>query len=354
MGPALWPLFRMNINFIPLNRVFPNFLQFEKKRKAEFYIHPEQRRGHRSPLNNLTADPCVVFRVARSCIDLVSDHCTSITIVASTQGPARRKVSSSSSGATERAQSLKETLDRGKDVRKSTYAEVELPFWQSNWFLALLLAMAAGFFALAIFLYLGLELPNGSPSSAMAAEGVEITYGSVIKLMHERTKFRLHSHDVPYGSGSGQQSVTGFQGVDDSNSYWVVKPVPDTSAKQGDAITHGTVLRLQHMRSRKWLHSHLHASPISGNLEVSCFGSDHESDTGDHWRLEIEGSGKTWRQDQKVRFKHIDTQGYLHSHDKKYTRIAGGQQEVCGVREKRADNVWLAGEGVYLPVNSSK
>ncbi|KAJ4763329.1 Stromal cell-derived factor 2-like protein [Rhynchospora pubera] len=302
-------------------------------------------------------DPCVAFQVApRSCIDLVSDHCTSITIVASTQGPARRKVSSSSSSATERAQSLKETLDRdrGKEVRKSTYAQVELPFWQSNWFLALLLAMAAGFFALALFLYLGLELPNASPSSAMAAEGVEVTYGSVIKLMHERTKFRLHSHDVPYGSGSGQQSVTGFQGVDDSNSYWVVKPVPDTSAKQGDAITHGTVLRLQHMRSRKWLHSHLHASPISGNLEVSCFGSDQDSDTGDHWRLEIEGSGKTWKQDQKVRFKHVDTQGYLHSHDKKYTRIAGGQQEVCGVREKRADNVWLAGEGVYLPVNSSK
>jgi len=40
--------------------------------------------------------------------------------------------------------------------------------------------------------------------------------------MHERTKFRLHSHEVPYGSGSGQQSVTGFPGVDDSNSYWVI------------------------------------------------------------------------------------------------------------------------------------
>uniref|UniRef100_M1B3X4 Stromal cell-derived factor 2 n=1 Tax=Solanum tuberosum TaxID=4113 RepID=M1B3X4_SOLTU len=45
-------------------------------------------------------------------------------------------------------------------------------------------------------------------------------------------------------------------------------------------------------------------------------------------RLEIEGSGKTWRQDQRIRLQHIDTGGYLHSHDKKYTRIAGGQQEV--------------------------
>lgn len=45
-------------------------------------------------------------------------------------------------------------------------------------------------------------------------------------------------------------------------------------------------------------------------------------------RLEIEGSGQTWRQDQRIRLKHVDTDGYLHSHDKKYTRIAGGQQEV--------------------------
>lgn len=48
-------------------------------------------------------------------------------------------------------------------------------------------------------------------------------------------------------------------------------------------------------------------------------------------RLEIEGSGKTWRQDQRVRLQHVDTGGYLHSHNKKYTRIAGGQQEVRAI-----------------------
>lgn len=45
-------------------------------------------------------------------------------------------------------------------------------------------------------------------------------------------------------------------------------------------------------------------------------------------RLEIEGGGKTWRQNQRIRLRHVDTGGYLHSHDRKYTRIAGGQQEV--------------------------
>lgn len=45
-------------------------------------------------------------------------------------------------------------------------------------------------------------------------------------------------------------------------------------------------------------------------------------------RVEVEGSGKTWRQDQRIRLQHLDTSGYLHSHKKKYTRIPGGQQEV--------------------------
>ncbi|KAD5507754.1 hypothetical protein E3N88_15457 [Mikania micrantha] len=231
----------------------------------------------------------------------------------------------------------------------------ELLIRRRNWFIVLQISMALGFIGLAILLFLTLDSDCIlSAVDAANSEGVEITYGSVIKLMHEKTKFRLHSHDVPYGSGSGQQSVTGFPNVNDANSYWIVRPETKTSYQPGEKIKSGTIIRLQHMKTRKWLHSHLHASPISGNLEVSCFGDDGNSDTGDYWRLEIEGSGKTWRQDQRIRLRHVDTSGYLHSHDKKYNRIAGGQQEVCGVREKRADNVWLAAEGIYLPTTETK
>ncbi|XP_071927520.1 stromal cell-derived factor 2-like protein [Coffea arabica] len=116
--------------------------------------------------------------------------------------------------------------------------------------------MAISFFGLAIFLFLTLDSDSPLPPSLSlpkASRHVMITYGSVIK----RTKFRLHSHDVPYGSGSGQQSVTGFPNVDDSNSYWIVRPISDTNAQQRDTIKDGTIIRLQHMRTRKWLHSHL-------------------------------------------------------------------------------------------------
>jgi dolichyl-phosphate-mannose--protein O-mannosyl transferase len=59
--------------------------------------------------------------------------------------------------------------------------------------------------------------------AAFAKDTQEVTCGSVIKLVHEETRHKLHSHDIAYGSGSGQQSVTGFEGSDDANSYWVVK-----------------------------------------------------------------------------------------------------------------------------------
>lgn len=54
-----------------------------------------------------------------------------------------------------------------------------------------------------------------------SAESVNhVTCGSVIKLENDsKPNVRLHSHDIKYGSGSGQQSVTGVENQD-TNSYW--------------------------------------------------------------------------------------------------------------------------------------
>lgn len=49
-----------------------------------------------------------------------------------------------------------------------------------------------------------------------------VTYGSHLKLLNTAYNVRLHSHDIGYGSGSGQQSVTGLQDVTQKGSYWVV------------------------------------------------------------------------------------------------------------------------------------
>ncbi|GJR30565.1 stromal cell-derived factor 2-like protein [Tanacetum coccineum] len=99
----------------------------------------------------------------------------------------------------------------------------------------------------------------------------------------------LADFDIMESLGSGQQSVTGFPNVDDANSYWIVRPVPETSAKQGDGIKSGRIIRLQHMKTRRWLHSHLHASPISGNLEVQMFEPDFHVQVSGLLAMEEEG-----------------------------------------------------------------
>lgn len=173
------------------------------------------------------------------------------------QNLSRRKPSSSSSSSSSSQQTPGSTRIVYRESRIPS--ESDFPIWQQNWFIALLFLMALGFFALALFLFITFDsdIAPSSTASAASSEGVEVslsislsfllpfpflglgilvffshclislivqvqvTYGTVLKLMHEKTKFRLHSHDVPYGSGSGQQSVTGFPSVDDSNSYWV-------------------------------------------------------------------------------------------------------------------------------------
>ncbi|CAF2351954.1 unnamed protein product [Brassica napus] len=44
-------------------------------------------------------------------------------------------------------------------------------------------------------------------------------------------------------------------------------------------------------------------------------GSEHRNGSESEAKFTIEGSGKTWKQDQRVRLQHIDTSGYLHSHN---------------------------------------
>lgn len=61
----------------------------------------------------------------------------------------------------------------------------------------------------------------------------EVTCGSVIKLKHVATGVRLHSHQVTYGSGSGQQSVTGYPHADDPNSLWLVAGPVDKHCPTG-------------------------------------------------------------------------------------------------------------------------
>ena len=51
--------------------------------------------------------------------------------------------------------------------------------------------------------------------------------------------------------------------------------VQEGDCAQGTSIKSGTPIRLQHMNTRRWLHSHKFPSPLSGNQEVRMAGREH-------------------------------------------------------------------------------
>nr|CAG4652188.1 EOG090X0E0P [Triops cancriformis] len=174
----------------------------------------------------------------------------------------------------------------------------------------------------------------------------QVTCGSVLKLQNLAYKVRLHSHDVKYGSGSGQQSVTGNDAKDDVNSHWAVFGSMTEICKRGEPVECGAKLRLQHMATKKFLHSHHFSSPLSANQEVSAFGENGVGDTGDHWTIVCDSD--FWERDDDVMFKHIDTGMYLACSGHSYGRPINGQLEIVGISRSDTTTKWQAAEGLYI------
>lgn len=185
--------------------------------------------------------------------------------------------------------------------------------------------------------------------SVLAAKARYVTCGSVLKLINVDYKSRLHSHDVKYGTGSGQQSVTGIEVSEDVNSHWAIKAKTGKSCERGEPIRCGQEIRLQHIATNKNLHSHIFSSPLSGSQaqEVSAYGDDGGlGDTGDHW--EVICSGEEWHRDDKVQFKHLDTQKFLGMSGRSFGRPISGQMEVVGLSSPYTGSEWLASEGLFI------
>ncbi|XP_053326943.1 stromal cell-derived factor 2-like protein 1 [Spea bombifrons] len=173
-----------------------------------------------------------------------------------------------------------------------------------------------------------------------------VTCGSVVKLLNTRHNVRLHSHDVKYGSGSGQQSVTGVETSDDGNSYWRIRGKTDNDCPRGEPIKCGQAIRLTHVNTGKNLHTHHFSSPLSNNQEVSAFGDNGEGDDLDAWTVQC--SDTVWEREDAVRFKHIGTNAYLTITGEQYSHPIRGQREVHGMTSANAHNYWKVMEGVFI------
>lgn len=181
-----------------------------------------------------------------------------------------------------------------------------------------------------------------------------VSYGSSIKLEHVSSTHRLHSHDIPYGTGSQQQSVTAYPDGSDINSYWVVKSAHKTPhAPSGEPVSCGDTIRMQHLATGKNLHSHEHRAPMTSDYEVSAYREDDsaggrwfDGDSGDNWVVTCDGM---WTRGASVKMKHVDT-GYWLSSSKRnsFGHPTAGQLQVCSTYRKGGDTVWKTAEGLFM------
>ncbi|EDQ91379.1 uncharacterized protein MONBRDRAFT_23718 [Monosiga brevicollis MX1] len=176
----------------------------------------------------------------------------------------------------------------------------------------------------------------------------EVTCGSTMRINHVATRLNLRSHEVAYGTGSGQQSVTLASSDSDSNDYWQIRAPNGKDCKQGARIKCGATIRLLHTATRKFLHSHQFQSPLSHNQEVSAYArEDGEGDSGDNWKVEC--SGTYWERANTFKLRHADTNQYLHSTGAhKFNRPIAGQREVCAVGQASRLSEWKSAEGYFI------
>lgn len=187
-----------------------------------------------------------------------------------------------------------------------------------------------------------------TPDTVVSRAGTPVRYGATLKLRHAATGCSLHSHPFNYGhpGSSGQQQVTCFAGADD-NDLWRIKG-PDgqpQNFQSGQPVQHGDVVRVEHLATRRNLHSHAgFPSPVTGQQEVTGFGQSGVGDGNDDWRVEVDGGGQ-WDAGRQVRLIHVPTDAALHSHSGwSHPEWTMGQQEVTGYAGRDFNDLWFASD----------
>ena len=139
----------------------------------------------------------------------------------------------------------------------------------------------------------------------------------------------LHSHQIAWGSGSGQQSVTTHSVNNDQGDLWSIQGAYGQQfCEAGTPIQCGSTIRLTHVQTNKNLHSHLFSV------------------------------AKDWLRGAPISLKHVDTSKYLYtatgvSFNQQNCGVQCpimGQSEVsCAPKKDSSKTTWYTTQGVYFP-----
>ncbi|ODV92793.1 glycosyltransferase family 39 protein [Tortispora caseinolytica NRRL Y-17796] len=182
---------------------------------------------------------------------------------------------------------------------------------------------------------------------------LKVALGSTITIRHVGTQGGyLHSHDHQYVGGSEQHQVTLYPHKDENN-YWLVENGTigadiDYATVPISYVTHGEVIRLKHVVTKRRLHSHdvRPSSDTDWLNEVSAYGYDgFEGDSNDLFRIEIventDPNTVVTAINSKIRLIHVGSGCQLFSRNYKLPDWGFGQQEVtCTNQGVFKNTVW--------------
>lgn len=188
---------------------------------------------------------------------------------------------------------------------------------------------------------------EASPESAK----VPIPFFSVIRLRHSAGKYLAsvacnYAHD----GGSGQQ-VVGCVDAPDHSTLWLVRSEHGTDYEvRSENLPDKAIIRLEHIQTHKNLHSHGNRSPVTGQQEVTCFGEGGLGDFNDDWIISTRDQSGYLTTGKAVRIQHLQTSHWLHSHSGNNFEAEGTKlQEVTGNKESDTNNDWEITEVLPSP-----
>ena len=115
------------------------------------------------------------------------------------------------------------------------------------------------------------DFQSNLEGNALHSTSRQAFYGQTVRFKSRVEDVHLHSHNQFYplhhedGKVSSQgQQVTG-NGAENEFSEWTIIPVPEQPLKSGEKrpLRHGSVFRLFHVATKKYLLTHDVASPLT-------------------------------------------------------------------------------------------
>lgn len=153
--------------------------------------------------------------------------------------------------------------------------------------------------------------------------GRAVLFGAIVALKHNNSGRYLSSQGINYQTGSGQQQVTANQwNVTNLEKWQIVSGFNQPPVSHGISVNFNQTVRFKHLATGRFLHSHPNInSPVSQYQEVSAFGNDNGSDDNDNWVIEkftYDGANQSGvlQVASAFKLKHCKTGLYLYSHEK--------------------------------------